>query len=313
MNALILVTLGCILVFIVIPAVVLTLYLTGHHEPDDFDINPSMMDNTPYEAWREAILQNIEGIREKTYTEVSIESDDHVRLKAHWYPGNGKTVILLHGYNSTPINNFAAIAMIFLEKRWSVLIPFMRGHGKSEGRSTIGLKEAMDAIQWAKWADSREACTDIVVYGMSMGGAAVVFASDGPWPQKVRALIADGGYYCVEKQVRAIRQMSAASKTLLIPVIRIFAETLLQVDIRKDGLQVLRRAKVPMCFVAGMNDETVLPDVVETCYHACSSEKKLIMVEGAPHTLSCQAGGERFKSELLDFVNKFIENGEEFE
>lgn len=67
MNALILVTLGCILVFIVIPAVVLTLYLTGHHEPDDFDIKPSMMDNTPYEAWREAILQNIERIREKTY------------------------------------------------------------------------------------------------------------------------------------------------------------------------------------------------------------------------------------------------------
>ncbi len=304
-----LVIVACYIVFIVLPALTLMIGLTRRRTPLDFDTRPSVMDHTPYEPWKDILLEKMKDFRSRSYREVHISAADQTALAANWYPGGEKTAILFHGYNSTPINNFSAIATTFLDEGWSVLIPFMRGHSKSEGRTTLGLKEASDVILWANWVNDQVPCTDIIVYGISMGGAAIHFASADAWPEKVRVLVSESGYYSVERQMKGLKDMKWLPKSLLVPIMGAFARALLKIEIKTDGLARLRRTKVPMCFIAGLKDESVAPDIVETAWQACGAEKVFLKAENAPHTLAFLAGGEPLKTALFNFINKHMENG----
>ncbi len=58
-----------------------------------------------------------------------------------------------------------------------------------------------------------------------------------------------------------------------------------------------------MCFIAGSLDTSVSPDAVRAAYDACGSEKKLLVADGAPHTLAFIAGGGPLQKELFDFID----------
>ncbi len=300
---------ACYIVFIVLPALALMLGLTKRRTPLDFDMRPSVMDHTPYEPWKEILLEKMKDFRSRSCREVHLSAQDRTDLCANLYPGGEKIAILFHGYNSTPVNNFSAIATAFLDEGWSVLTPFMRGHSKSKGRTTIGLKEASDVISWANWVNDHVQCTDIIVYGISMGGAAIHLASADAWPEKVRVLVTESGYFSVERQMKGLTKMKWLPKFLLVPVMGLFARALLKIDIRTDGLACLRRAKVPMCFIAGLKDESVAPDIVETAWRACGAEKAFLKAENAPHTMAFIAGGEPLQTALFNFINQYMENG----
>lgn len=300
-------------IFFILPALVCVVYLSRHQTPADFDQNPAIMDHTPYEAWKDVILEKIGQFRRIPCEEVRLEAKDGTPLYAQWYPRGQRTAILLHGYRSTPMNNFFEIGRAFLEEGWSVLMPSMRGHGKSGGRTTLGLREADDLCAWVNWADGQPGCTDIILYGMSMGGAAVTFASDRAWPDKVRVLVADSAYSSAQRQIRSLREFRWAPKWALIPLMRAFFLRLLRIDIADDSLDALARATRPMVFIEGSKDVTVAPETVETSYRACRAPKLLLKAEGAPHTLSFLVGGTGLKQSLFSFINKHIKQKEETE
>lgn len=301
----------CAVLFIVIPSLVVLLRLTGHRNPENFDENPGAMDGTPYEPWRGEILARIRTVRQAAAEEVSLRAADGVTLKARWIPGGPRTALLIHGYNSTPLNNFAPLASALLAEGWSVLMPFTRGHGESGGRVTFGLREAEDVRRWAEWVCERAECGSLMVYGISLGAAAVNFASAGPWPAGVRVLVSEAGYTCVRKQMREMPGMSALLGRVLTPWMVFFARPVLGSDFREDGQARLRMARKPMCFLTGTRDETVLPETVEQAYEACGAEKMLLKAENAPHTLAFLAGGETVRKELLAFINHWMETGGE--
>ena len=294
-------------IFLVLPAFFCSVYLTAHRTPADFDQNPAGMNGTPYEPWRDVILEKVDRLRRAPCEEVRIHASDGTPLCAQWYHRGPRTVILMHGYRSTPINNFFAAAEAFLDEGWSVLMPYMRGHGKSGGRTAMGLREADDAVSWAQWADSQPGCTGIVLYGVSMGGAAVTFASDRDWPDTVRVLVVDAGYDHTERQIRGLKEFRYTPRWALIPLMRRCFRWLLGVDITAtNGLDALAHATRPMVFIEGTKDTTVLPETVETSYRACSSPKLLLKAEGAPHTLSFLIGGTGLKESLFAFIHEHI-------
>ncbi len=299
-----------LLFFVVLPPLAVLLRMTSRRKPADFDENPAVMDHTPYEPWRQEILAAAKVFRKRPFERVGIQARDGVSLRGAWYPGGPKTALLIHGYSSTPVNNFAPLAERLLSEGWSVLMPDTRGHGESGGRVTFGLREAEDALRWAEWADARADCGAIMVCGISMGGAAVNLASDGPWPGKVRVLVSDAGYFSVLKQMETMPWKSAVLKWILIPGLTLFAAPVLGVSFREDGRKHLARARIPMCFLTGTADRSVLPETVEEAYAACGAEKKLIRAEGAPHTLAFLAGGEDVREELFGFIGQWMEPGE---
>ena len=105
---------------------------------------------------------------------ITLTTDDGVRLSAAHLAGPDDapaTVVVAHGFlnwSRTPaVHTFAH----HLAERVHVIVPDLRGHGRSEGASTFGRHEARDVAAAVRAADP-----DLPVFtvGTSLGGAAVL-------------------------------------------------------------------------------------------------------------------------------------------
>ena len=270
--------------FVFAPAAVVTWILCRHREPEDFDRPGARMEPETYGAFREEMLEDIRWMRGQEHEEVQIRGPDGTALCGEWYPGGSRAVIFAHGYKSTPLNNFAGIGRWLKENGWSLLMIVERGHGRSGGMCTFGLKEADDIRAWAEWLDRRDGVDEIVLYGMSMGGAAVNMASPGPWPGSVRGLIADCGYVDIDAQMYELMQKMAFNRRMISPFVIFWMQAGFRHRLRGYGTEQLKKAARPMLFIGGGADSVVSERTVRHAHEACGAEKQLLIIEKATHT-----------------------------
>ena len=80
----------------------------------------------------------------------------------------------MHGYHGNPYTDFGPVLEKFKNLGYSLLLPYQRTHGKSEGKYlTFGVKESKDCLYWAKYIAKRFPNRSISLHGISMGGATV--------------------------------------------------------------------------------------------------------------------------------------------
>jgi len=66
---------------------------------------------------------------------------------------------------------------MFLAEGYAVLVPDIRGHGRSGGDLvTYGVREKYDALDWAHWM-RREGCVTLYGLGESLGAAILIQAT----------------------------------------------------------------------------------------------------------------------------------------
>nr|MBQ6241490.1 alpha/beta hydrolase [Lachnospiraceae bacterium] len=238
-------------------------------------------------------------------TRVTVRAADNTELCADYYDRHaGKTVILLHGYRSDPMVNFALQAECFAAHGWNVLLVSQRAHGVSGGKRTcFGLKEQFDLENWVRWAASQPESPRIAVYGISMGAATAAYASDKLDPAVVRCLIPDCGFTSPYLQLLQECRRRHLPGFLLMPLIRLFARLFYGFDIRTPVTDALSRTEIPAFFLHGTADETVPYAQGVTNYEACASPRKVLFsAEGAGHTLAFPAERERAETELFRFL-----------
>ncbi|MBM9834180.1 alpha/beta hydrolase, partial [Enterococcus faecalis] len=85
------------------------------------------------------------------------------------------------------------------EKFWSagynVLVPDLRGHGRSEGKEIgLGWLDRMDLLLWIDKILEKDPQTQIFLYGLGMGAATLLLASGEVMPVQVAGLISDSSY-----------------------------------------------------------------------------------------------------------------------
>ena len=84
------------------------------------------------------------------------------------------------------------------EQGWNVLLPDMRTHGESEGKYIgMGWLDRLDVLKWIDLIRERDEQAQIILHGVSMGGATVMMTSGEALPENVRAVIDDCGYTSV--------------------------------------------------------------------------------------------------------------------
>jgi len=110
---------------------------------------------------------------------VALETADRVRLAAWWLPGPADApaaVVLVHGamhHSRSPrVLAFAEA----LSTGVPVLVPDLRGHGWSGGRSSLGGHESLDVAACVREASGRTGLP-VVTVGMSLGAAAVLLSA----------------------------------------------------------------------------------------------------------------------------------------
>ncbi len=111
---------------------------------------------------------------------LTIPCDNGVRLGA-WYclgSSDSPLVILFHGYAGDKTSTLRE-ASAFLELGLSVLLVDFRGSGdSSESYTTIGYREAEDVAAAVAYARANLPHPRVILYGQSMGAAAVLRAVD---------------------------------------------------------------------------------------------------------------------------------------
>lgn len=118
-------------------------------------------------------LRELDGLEVRN---IEVETTDGIPISA-WYvkKSRSKVVILLAGRHSNREKNIAK-ARIYLEKGYSVLMPDLRGTGKSGGKViSFGWHERKDLLTLHRFLRAN-GFTEIAAHGFSMGAATICYS-----------------------------------------------------------------------------------------------------------------------------------------
>lgn len=262
-----------------------------------------------YQPYKEQAEELREKIRELPYEEVSVRSQDGLKLYGKYYeqkPG-APLEILFHGYHGAAERDFCGGFWLAREAGHNVILVDERGHGKSEGRVlSFGIKEQYDCLEWTKYATERFGeDTKIVLGGISMGAAIVLLAAGLDLPNTVKGILADCGYTSPKEIVQKVSGDRGLPVKIMYPLARLGAKLFGHFDLEDGNTEeALRKCKVPVLFIHGEDDRLVPCEMSRRNYAACASEKMIFTVPEAGHTLSYMVDYEGYRETVSAFMKK---------
>ena len=255
----------------------------------------------------------LDWFRKQDWEMAEISASDGCSLQALWLPKKkAKACLLLfHGYGALP-QSLSVIAHWAARQGWSLLIPYMRAHGKSGGEyCTLGLLEADDCRLWTEKA--AELCSEdgarLVLLGSGMGGFAVLHAISKSLPASVRAVVSDGAFAFPREMLRRVMKEEMRMRVFpLLQIVCLFARItwkagLGSVDLRES---LKENKDIPVLFFHGKKDMRVPFSWTEEMHKACASKKALYLSENAGHGASCMADSDAYFKQLRQFVAPLI-------
>jgi predicted alpha/beta-fold hydrolase len=148
---------------------------------------------------------------------VRLRTADDIVLSADYYidVSDGPVYLLGHGFTgSSKVPQVVAIAEQLRSLGGSVLALNFRGHGASEGMSTIGVDEIADVEAGVSWLRARRPGVPIVTIGFSMGASIMIrYAGLGGNPDAVVAVSSPGRWY--ERGTDPMRRLHLGVETRL--------------------------------------------------------------------------------------------------
>jgi hypothetical protein len=239
-----------------------------------------------------------------------LTASDGTRLFARIYsvPTSDKWAVVVHGYGGEGTLMLYA-AKRFYERGYNVLLPDLRSHGKSDGKYIgWGFNDRLDILDWCDLITRKSANARIVLYGVSMGGAAVLMSAGENRSSSVKCVVSDCAYTSLNDVLRyRIRRMLHLPPCLvmlaLVPFCRLY--TGLNVS-EVSVLDAVKKCKIPVMLCHGDRDRFVPTDSVLELYAIAKPPKKLMLTHGAGHGVSAFVGGESYWSKVFAFTEKWI-------
>lgn len=130
----------------------------------------------PWRAFLET--RGVIGGHHGPHAHVGLTSRDGTRLAATWLPGpaaGAPAVVLAHGFAAHRRKPAYARLADRLAGTSHVLALDLRGHGRSQGETTLGDREALDVAAGVDWLRAR-GHDHVVAVGASMGATSVLHA-----------------------------------------------------------------------------------------------------------------------------------------
>lgn len=241
------------------------------------------------------------------HEDVHIQAADGLRLHALMVRQPGHDVaICVHGYTGQA-GNMRYAGRRFYEKGYSILLPDCRGHGQSEGRYiTMGWPDRLDLLGWINHILRLDPQARIVLYGISMGGAAVMMTTGEALPHAVRAIVEDCGYSRLWDEFSyQLRAIFGLPDFPLMPLADWICRLRLGFGMREaSAVDQLKKARVPVLFIHGDQDSFVPSHMLEAVYAACSGPKDRLLVPGAGHAQAPHVDPQRYWGHVFDFIDR---------
>ncbi len=244
---------------------------------------------------------------------VSVKSFDGLTLKAWLHTAkNAKgTIILFHGYRSTPDFDFCIVKKFYEELGLNILFPHQRAHGLSEGEYiTFGIKERRDVHTWIDFINKHFGYQQpVFLSGLSMGASTVLMSAGKEYPDNVKLIIADCGFTSPRNIFEHF------TKTMMKMPFWLYIPLFNRICKKKAGFsadeysttEALKNCKIPVFIIHGEADNFVPAYMSKESYEACASEKHLLIVPKAEHALSFVLDDGEYKSTIKSLLSRYIE------
>lgn len=245
---------------------------------------------------------------------VELLCHDETVLTGHWIPcDNPKRIIIaMHGWRSAWYRDFGIVSDFWEANDCNVLYAEQRAQNNSGGEYMgFGLIERYDCLDWINYVIKTYG-SELPIYlcGVSMGATTVLMASGLELPDSVHGIIADCGFtspHAIWKHVSnenlhlPYGMYASIANTLCKKKIQFGAEDYSTVD-------ALQNTSVPVLLIHGTDDHFVPVEMTYENYKACVSPKKLFVVPGADHCMSCYVDKEGYETVVREFWKQFDEN-----
>lgn len=295
---------GLTILFSLPSTMYLAMFLCLFRRKKEWLMEDSDLKGTQYERYATEIKESIRIAKKMPREDVTISAPDGVKLVGRYYERNStKTLICVHGYQSSGFNNFSLALREFTERGYNVLLIDQRAHGRSGGNfTTMGDKEQYDLLKWIDWVEKNKPnVQEIYLYGISMGGTTIGLASDKLGETKVKAIVMEGAFN------RFYEEISWSAKKVLFkkPAIKfqiLALKTFLKADMMKSAEDSLSKTNIPVLFLHTENDASVPIKLMQKNYDACASKKEKIILPGDEHALCFLIGGEKVRQSIFNFL-----------
>lgn len=272
--------------------------------PLDYDL----INVVPNDPWEEEKLW-FQKVERDTLT---IQSQDALTLKAmlvEHEQANKKVAILAHGYSGTS-KEMAPFAKLFYDLGFTIVLPDARGHGDSEGDYIgFGWPERHDYLAWIDSLISRYGQdTEIVLFGISMGGATVLNVSGEALPDQVKAIVEDCGYSSVEKELSyQLKNLYKLPSYPFIPMTSLLTKYKAGYSFTEASpVDQVKKSLTPTLFIHGDKDSFVPTAMAYELYQAAASDKALYIVPGAEHAYSYVTDKDEYRRQVTRFLSRYL-------
>jgi len=250
---------------------------------------------------------------EKNSEEKQIISDDGLLLNGYFVknPGAGHNyAVVCHGYSGDG-TTMSSYAKRLYNMGMSVLCPDARASGKSEGKLIgMGYIEKRDIILWINEIVKADPDAQVLLFGVSMGGATVLFTGgEKDLPVCVKAIVSDCAFTSVYKEVGNVIR-------LYIPFVPDFPVVYIASLVCKiragfsfkeaSCVRAVKSSETPTLFIHCSEDTYVPFYMLDKLYNSAACPKEKLVVEGAKHARSAKTNPELYWSTVESFAGKYI-------
>ena len=267
-----------------------------------------MYENYPeLKSWTDS-LQQAEALKD-----TFIYAPDKARLHAYYVAApspTSKTAVIVHGYTDNSIRMMMIGYLYNRSLGYNILLPDLRYSGLSDGDAfQMGWLDRKDVMQWMEVANEIFGdSTQMLVHGISMGGATTMMVSGEPQPAYVKCFVDDCGYTSVWDQFS--KELKEDFGLPAFPLLYIsswlcdwtkgwnFTEA--------SALKQVKKCRLPMLFIHGEKDDYVPTRMVYELYEAKPEPKELWVVPDADHATSYKLNKEEYTQKVKQFTDKYI-------
>ena len=262
-----------------------------------------MFENYPeLDAWTDSLQQA------NALKDTFIYAPDGIRLHAYYVAApspTSKTAVIVHGYTDNAIRMMMIGYLYNHSLGYNILLPDLRYSGLSEGDAfQMGWLDRKDVMQWMDvahhiYGDS----TQMVVHGISMGGATTMMVSGEPQPDYVKCFVDDCGYTSVWDQFS-----KELKEDFGIPAFPILYTSSWLCDLTRgwnfteaSSLEQVKKCQLPMLFIHGEKDDYVQTWMVHELYKAKPQPKEIWTVPNADHATSYKLNKQEYTPKIRNY------------
>ena len=238
-------------------------------------------------------------------------SEDGLTLTAYQFfdqPGH-RYVVACHGYGNQA-SGMAENSYHFYEMGFNALLPDARGFGASEGDyAGMGWHERRDIVGWCNCILEQDPQAEIILYGVSMGGATVMMtAGEADLPGAVKLVIEDCGYTSVWDEFAAqLDQLFGLPTFPLLDVTSLITQVKAGWNFKEaSALEQLKNCTIPILLIHGEEDDFVPFWMVQPLYDAVRAPKQLYTVPGAAHAESATVDPDGYWNTISGFLAEYL-------